>query len=92
MKTIEDLRFPHQQITRVLIGFAMDVHRNLGRGILEIVYKDAFELELKMANVVYQREKAYEVRYKGVVLPHKFYADFVAMDKIIVEIKAQKDF
>ncbi len=70
-----------------IIGKCMEVHNNLGAGFLEIVYKDALELEFKEAGIPYEREKRYEVNYKGVTLPHKFYADFVVFDKIILEIK-----
>jgi GxxExxY protein len=71
-----------------IIGLCMEVHNNLGAGFLEIVYKDALEFEFRKAMIPYEREKKYEVNYKGIVLPHKFYADFVVMDKIILEIKA----
>jgi GxxExxY protein len=71
-----------------LIGICIEVHKNLGAGFLEIVYKDAIEYELKKANISYEREKQYEVNYKGIILPHRFYADFVVMDKIILEVKA----
>ena len=71
-----------------IIGKCMEVHNNLGAGFLEIVYKDALEYEFRKAGIYYEREKQYEVNYKGVILPHKFYADFVINDKIILEIKA----
>ncbi len=68
----------------------MEIHRILGRGFLEIVYKDALEHELQNRKIIYEREKEYKVEYKGIVLPHKFYADFVVFDDIIVEVKAQQ--
>lgn len=71
-----------------IIGICMEVHRMLGPGLLEIVYKDALEYEFRNKAVLYQREKEYLVRYKDVILPHRFYADFVVMDKIILEVKA----
>ena len=71
-----------------IIGICMEVHNNLGAGFLEIVYKDALEYEFNKANIPYEREKKYDVNYKGIILPHKFYADFVVMDKIILEVKA----
>jgi GxxExxY protein len=71
-----------------IIGLCMEVHNNLGPGFLEIVYKDALELEFKVANIPYEREKEYIVKYKGSILKHKFYADFVVYDKIILEVKA----
>lgn len=71
-----------------IIGKCFEVHNNLGPGFLEIVYKDPLEYEFKKAGIPYQREKEYEVNYKGVILPYKFYADFVVFGKIILEIKA----
>jgi len=75
-----------------IIGKCMEVHNNLGAGFLEIVYKDALEWEFKKAGIPYEREKMYEVNYKRIILPHKFYADFVVYDKIILDIKAVSGF
>jgi GxxExxY protein len=71
-----------------IIGKCFEVHNNLGPGFLEIVYKDALEYEFQNANIPYSREKEYKVNYKGIILPHKFYADFVVFDKIILEVKS----
>lgn len=65
----------------------MEVHNNLGAGFLEIVYKDALEYEFKRANIPFEKEKIYEVTYKGIILPHKFFADFVIYGNIILEVK-----
>jgi len=83
-------KYPFQKESYQIIGICMDVHRTLGKGFLEIVYKDAIEYEFQKKNIQYEREKKYEVNYKGVILPHYFFADFVVFDKIILEVKAQK--
>lgn len=70
-----------------IIGKCMEVHNNLGAGFAEIVYKDALEYEFNQAGIPYEREKQYKVNYKGVILPHYFYADFVVFGKIILEVK-----
>lgn len=70
-----------------IIGLCMEAHNNLGKGFLEIVYKDALEYEFNKNNLPYEREKEYAVNYKDIVLPHKFFADFVIFDKIILEVK-----
>jgi GxxExxY protein len=71
-----------------IVGVCMQVHKHLGRGgFSEIVIKDALQHEFKLQQVSYEREVGFDVEYKGVVLPHKFFADFVVMDKIILEIK-----
>jgi GxxExxY protein len=71
----------------LIIGKCMEVHSALGHGFLEIVYKDALELIFHQGRIFYEREKEYDVWFRGVLLPHKFYADFVVLDKIILEIK-----
>jgi GxxExxY protein len=76
--------------TYQIIGTCMEIHNNLGAGFLEIVYKDALELEFRKAGIFFEREKEYAVHYKAVILPHKFYADFVVFDEIILEIKGQR--
>ncbi|MFA6277788.1 MAG: GxxExxY protein [Pedobacter sp.] len=81
--------YPYQEETYDLIGIAMEIHRVLGKGFLEVVYKDALEYELIERGIRYEREKEYSINYKGVTLPHKFYADFVIDSKIILEIKSK---
>lgn len=73
-----------------IIGKCFEVHNNLGPGFLEIVYKDALEYEFTKAGIIYEREKKYDVNYKGIILPHHFYADFVIDNKIILEVKKVK--
>jgi GxxExxY protein len=82
--------YPLQQESYQIIGVCMEVHRILGKGLLEVVYKDAIEYEFKKQKIPYEREKKYEVEYKGMILPHHFFADFVVFNSIILEVKAQK--
>ncbi|MBD0724091.1 NADH:ubiquinone oxidoreductase [Flavobacterium sp. L1I52] len=74
-----------------IIGICMEVHRILGPGLLEIVYKDALEIEFRKNNIPFEREKEFTINYKGNILPHKFYADFIVYDEIILEIKTVKE-
>jgi GxxExxY protein len=89
MEYSED-KYPFQKESYEIIGICMEIHRILGKGLLEIVYKDAIEHEFNLKKIPYEREKKYEVEYKGIILPHCFFADFVVFDKIILEVKAQK--
>jgi GxxExxY protein len=59
--------------------------------LLEIIYKDALEIEFKNHNIPYQREKEFSIEYKGIILPHKFYADFIVYDDLILEVKSVKE-
>lgn len=70
-----------------IIGKCMEVHNELGHGFLEVVYKDALEIVFKECGIWYEREKPYEVWFREQLLPHKFYADIVVEDKIILEVK-----
>ncbi|MEO7265853.1 MAG: GxxExxY protein [Ferruginibacter sp.] len=82
--------FPLKELTYKVIGIGMEIHRVLGKGFLEIVYKDAFEYELKQQGIPYVREKEYPVHYKTTILPHKFYADIVVNNELILELKSKK--
>jgi GxxExxY protein len=89
-KRIHDLI--HKEEVYKIIGLSMKVHRELGRGFSEIVYKDALEIEFIENGIPYVREKIHAVDYFGRILPHKFKSDFFVFEKIILEIKAAKDF
>jgi GxxExxY protein len=71
-----------------IVGFCMEIHRELGKGHDEAIYKDALDVELSRAGVPFSREKHFEITYKGIVLPHSYRADFVIWDKILFEAKA----
>ena len=70
-----------------IIGVCMEVHRILGRGFLEIVYKDAIQYDFRKQFIPHESEKQYTIAYKEIILPHSFFADFVVYDQIILEIK-----
>ena len=71
-----------------LVGFSMEIHRELGKGHNEVIYKDAIVVELQRAEIPFNRELKYKVSYKGVILPHHYQADFVVWNKILFEAKA----
>lgn len=71
-----------------VIGACIEVHNALGKGHSEILYKDALEVEFEKQQIPYSREKKFSVEYKGIVLPHHYFADFVVYNKIIFEVKA----
>ena len=71
-----------------LIGICMEIHRELGMGFKEIVYKDALEYEFKLKKIEFIREKEFKIQYKDIILPHRYNADFIIYDSIILEVKA----
>lgn len=62
-----NIDYPFQEETFSIIGIAMEIHRVLGKGFLEIVYKDALEYELIQRGIRYEREKEYAINYKGII-------------------------
>ena len=69
-------------------GAAMEVYNQLSHGFLEPVYQEAFEKELILRKIPYEREKELTISYKGQVLRQTYRADFICYGKIIVELKA----
>jgi GxxExxY protein len=86
MNIVDDLLFKEE--TYQVIGICMKIHSRLGRGFKEIVYKDALEVELIRKQISYEREKSFKIEYEGAILKHRFDADFLIFDCIILEIKA----
>ena len=71
-----------------IVGICMDVHTELGMGFKEAVYKEALELEFNNHNIPYEREKLFRIEYKGKILKHKYPADFIVFNQLILEVKA----
>jgi GxxExxY protein len=78
----------YQEETFKIIGACIEVYNTLGTGFLEIIYKDALEIEFKNRKIPYIREKEFSISYKGVDLNKTFNVDFFVFGKINLEIKA----
>jgi len=74
--------------TFAIIGAAMEVHRELGRGFLELVYQTALALEFQDRGIPFNAEVALPIRYKNKLLTCAYRADFVCFESVIVETKA----
>jgi GxxExxY protein len=75
-------------LTEQIIGLAIEVHRNTGRGLLESVYEQCLCYELRNAGLCYERQVLIPVNYKGVAVGEGFRADVVVDRQVILEIKA----
>ena len=63
----------YPELSRQILGLAMQLHREMGCGFKEKVYKDAFEILLKEQGINYEREKHIDLVFHGVKLEHDFF-------------------
>lgn len=77
----------YEELTEKVIGAAMEVHTTLGAGFLESVYEEAFAYEMQLRQILFERQKALPVHYKGKQVK-EFICDFWIENKILLEIKA----
>jgi len=82
MKTLK-----HKELSEKIIAAAYDVHKELGHGFLEKVYKNALAVRLRELGLNYILEVPLQVAYHGEIVG-EYFADIIVDDKIIVEIKA----
>jgi len=79
------------QLTRRIIGCAIEVHRHLGPGLLEAIYESALCIELEMAGLAHERQKPVPVTYKGRTLGEQR-LDILVEDTVILELKSVERF
>jgi GxxExxY protein len=77
-----------QQITEAVIGAAIEVHRELGPGLLESAYEECLCHELHLRGLSFQRQVEIPVAYKGLKLACGYRLDVVVEDAVIVELKS----
>ncbi len=75
-----------KELSFAVVGAAMEVHKILGPGFLEMVYQLALEQELSLRNIPFQSQVELPVSYKG-ILVGVYKADLIIDNKIILEIK-----
>lgn len=71
-----------------VVGAAMEVYWQLGRGFLEPIYQEAFEIELSRRRIPFDSKRELTITYKDQPLEKKYVPDAVCFDQIVVELKA----
>ena len=74
-------------LTEKIIGFAIEVHRQLGPGLLESAYEECLCFELKQAGITFRRQVALPVTYKSIQLDCGYRLDLVIESQLILELK-----
>ena len=71
-----------------IIGCAIDVHREIGPGLVESIYQTCMEREFQLNEIRYKSQMHMAVEYKGIVTDAFYRLDFLVEDLIVVELKA----
>ena len=75
------------KLTEQIIGAAIEVHRNLGPGLLESAYETCLSYELQQRNLRFERQKPLPLVYKEIRLDHGYRVDLLVEQEIVVELK-----
>jgi GxxExxY protein len=75
------------QLTDRIIGAAVEVHRELGPGLLESAYQRALAHELRLRKMEFEEQKLCAVRYKDLLIEDAYRLDFLVGGKVVVELK-----
>ncbi|HSV26892.1 MAG TPA: GxxExxY protein [Sedimentisphaerales bacterium] len=78
----------HEQLTEAVIGSAIEVHRELGPGLLESAYEKCLAWELNKSQIPFVQQAAIPVAYKGVQIDCGYRADILVDSKVIIELKS----
>ena len=76
------------EIASHIVDSAIKIHRKLGPGLLESVYRSVLAHELSIRGLKVERERPIPVSYEGLLLETAYRADLVVNDKVIVEVKS----
>lgn len=76
------------QLTQIIIGCAIDVHRQLGPGLLESAYQECLRYELEQLGLDIKKEVPMPIVYKEVKLNHGYRIDLLVENKVVIELKA----
>jgi GxxExxY protein len=74
-------------LTHAIIGCGIRVHREVGPGVLENIYNECMQYELRLEGLRFDRQRAVPLVYKGQKLKSRYYIDLVVEDRVIVELK-----
>ena len=80
------------ELTYKVIGLAIEVHKELGPGLLESAYQECLFYELKNAGLKVEKEKALPIIYKDIKLDHGYRIDLLIENTLVIEIKTVENF
>ena len=88
LRLVSNLSEKHEQLINKVIGAAIEVHKNLGPGLLESAYEECLCHEFDLRKLSYERQKELPIEYKGAKLDCGYRLDVVVAQSLILELKA----
>lgn len=82
------MQYQHEKLTQEIIGAAIEVHKVLGPGLLESVYKKCLCWELEILGLNYKQELSIPFTYKNNPIDYEFRIDLLVEDRIVIELKS----
>ena len=79
-------------ITYKIIGLAIEVHKQLGPGLLESAYKECLFYEIVNSGLIIEKEKILPIVYKDIKLDHGYRIDLLIENSIVIELKTVEAF
>ncbi len=81
-----------EAISYTVIGLSIEVHRQLGPGLLESAYQECLYYEIKNAGLIVEKEMSLPIIYKNLKLEQGYRIDLLVENKLVVELKTVENF
>jgi GxxExxY protein len=81
-----------ESLSYKIIGLAIEVHRQLGPGLLESAYQQCLYYEIKKAGLKVEKELTLPILYKDIKLDHGYRIDLLIEDRLVIELKTVESF
>jgi len=78
------------ELARIVFKKGLDVHREIGPGLLESAYEECLEYELRQSGLIVERQKPISIKYKNQIMDRGFMADIVVNEQLLLELKSVK--
>lgn len=76
------------ELSRIIIGYAIDIHSTLGAGLLESVYQECLYYKLKEEGFKVEKEKPIGIKFENLTIPKAYYIDLLVENKLVIELKS----
>jgi len=91
IKNKKNKTMTENELSTIIIGCAIEVHRRLGAGLLERAYQECLMYELKLKDLKVEKEVTLPITYKELKIDNGYRIDLLVEDKVVVELKTVEE-